>query len=264
MVSKKLYSPLAILRTKMKIKLLLILLLSASLFAGKITVAVAANVSYAIDDLKKEFHALYPNTKVNIILGGTGKLVAQIKHKAPYDILMGANMMYPKSLYKSGEAITRPLVYAQGALAYLSQTEMDFSKGITLLSDKNIKKIAVANPKTAPYGQASIEALKSAGIYEKIKHKIVYGESISQTLTYAMRATDIGLIAKSALFSPKLTHLKKEKNWIELDPKLYTPIDQGVVLLKHGEKNAEASAFYAFILSKKAKIIFEKFGYSVP
>ena len=245
-------------------KLLFILLLSASLFAGKITVAVAANVSYAIDDLKKEFHTLYPNIKVNIILGGTGKLVAQIKHKAPYDILMSANMMYPESLYERGEAITRPLVYAQGSLAYLSKKEMDFSKGMTLLTDKNIKKIAVANPKTAPYGQASVEALKNAHLYEKIKSKFVYGESISQTLTYAIRATDIGLIAKSALFSPKLAHLKKGKNWTEFDPKLYTPIDQGVVLLKHGEKNAEASAFYAFILSKKAKTIFEKFGYIVP
>ncbi|SFV67210.1 Molybdenum ABC transporter, periplasmic molybdenum-binding protein ModA (TC 3.A.1.8.1) [hydrothermal vent metagenome] len=248
----------------LKTKLLLIIVLSAYLFADKITVAVAANVSYAINDLKKEFNLLYPNTKVNIILAGTGKLVAQIKHKAPYDILMSANMMYPQSLYKSGEAVTRPLIYAQGSLAYLSKSKIDFSKGINLLTDKNIKKIAIANPKTAPYGQASIEALKNAHLYEKIKSKFVYAESISQTLTYAIKATDIGLIAKSALFTPKLAHLKKGENWIELDPKLYTPIDQGVVLLKHGEKNAEASAFYAFILSKKAKTIFEKFGYIVP
>ncbi len=249
---------------QMKIKFLLILLLSASLFAGKITVAVSANVSYAIDDLKKEFHTLYPNTKVQIILGGTGKLVAQIKHKAPYDILMGANMMYPESLYKDGSAVTRPIVYAQGSLAYLSTKEVDFSKGIALLEDKNIKKIAIANPKTAPYGKASIEALKNGNIYEKIKSKLVYGESISQTLTYAVRATDIGLISKSALFSSKMAHFKKGKHWISVDSKLYTPINQGVVLLKHGETSAEASAFYAFILSKRAKTIFEKFGYTVP
>jgi len=245
-------------------KLLIFLILSTLLNAGKITVAVAANVSYAINDLKKEFHTLYPNINVQIILGGTGKLVAQIKHKAPYDILMGANMMYPKSLYKSAEAITRPIVYAQGSLAYLSTKKIDFSKGITLLLSETIKKIAIANPKTAPYGEASVEALKNAKLYEKVKSKLVYGESISQTLTYAVRATDIGLIAKSALFSPNLAHLKKGLNWTELDPKLYTPIDQGIVLLKHGEKNAEASAFYAFILSQKAKTIFEKFGYIVP
>ncbi|RUM70637.1 MAG: molybdate ABC transporter substrate-binding protein [Sulfurovum sp.] len=248
----------------MKIKLLLILLLSASLFAGKITVAVSANVSYAIDDLKKEFHTLYPNTKVNIILGGTGKLVAQIKHKAPYDILMSANMMYPKSLYNDGFAVTRPIVYAQGSLVYLSVKNIDFSKSIETILDENIKKIAIANPKTAPYGKASIEALKSLHIYKKLKDKFVYGESISQTVTYATKATDIGLIAKSALYSPKMSHFKRGKNWVDIDPKLYTPIDQGVVLLKHGEKSSEASAFYAFLLTKRAKTIFEKFGYIVP
>jgi molybdate transport system substrate-binding protein len=235
-----------------------------TLNADKITIAVSANVSYAINDLKKEFNSLYPNTEVQIILGGTGKLVAQIKHKAPYDILMGANMLFPLSLYKSGEAVTRPLVYAQGSLALISVKKHDLSKGLELLTKNTIKKIAVANPKTAPYGEATFEALKSAKLLDKVKSKFVYAESISQTVTYATKATDLGFIAKSSLFSSKMAHLKKGVNWIEVDPKLYTPIDQGVVLLKHGEKSAEASAFYAFILSKKAKNIFEKFGYSVP
>jgi len=244
--------------------LLLIFMLSISLFAGDIRVAVSANVAYAINDLKQEFNRLYPDTKVDIILGGTGKLVAQIKHNAPYDILLSANMMYPKSLYNSGEAITRPIVYAQGSLAYLSKKERDFTKGITLLTDKHIKRVAIANPKTAPYGEASIQALKSGGIYEQVKDKFVYAESISQTVNYAIRATDIGLIAKSALFSPKLSYLKKGKNWIDVNPKLYTPINQGIVLLKHAQKNPQASAFYTFILSKTAQNIFEKFGYNVP
>jgi len=249
----------------MKFKLLLLLtLLLSSLHAKKITIAVAANVSYAIDDLKKEFNKLYPDIKVQVILGGTGKLVAQIKHKAPYDILMGANMMYPKSLYKSGEAITRPLVYAQGSLALITAKKYDLSKGILAIKNKSIKKIAIANPKTAPYGVATVEALKNAKLFDEFQSKFVYGESISQTVIYASRATDLGFIAKSSLFSPKMSHFKKGEHWVDVDPTLYTPIDQGVVLLQHGEASKEASAFYAFILSKKAKIIFEKFGYSVP
>jgi len=87
----------------MKFKLLLLIFLSLTLSAEKITIAVAANVSYAINDLKKEFNKLYPDIDVQVILGGTGKLVAQIKHKAPYDILMAANMMYPQKLYESGD-----------------------------------------------------------------------------------------------------------------------------------------------------------------
>ena len=98
--------------------------------AETIRVAVAANVSYAIDDLKKEFNKLYPNTKVQVILGSTGKLTAQIKNKASYDILMGANMRYPESLYAERFAVTRPLVYAQGSLALISAKKYDLSKGI--------------------------------------------------------------------------------------------------------------------------------------
>jgi len=248
----------------MRLKLLLITLLSTYTFAGKINVAIAANVSYVIDDLKKEFNKLYPNIEVQTTLGGTGKLVAQIKHNAPYDMLLSANMAYAEALYKSGEALTRPIVYAQGSLVYFSPKERDFSKVLELLKSSEIKRIAVANPKTAPYGKATFEALKKIGLLEKIKPKFVYGNSISQTVTFALKATDIGFIAKSTLFSPKMKAFKEGKNWADVDGKLYTPIDQGVVLLKHGEKNAEVSAFYAFILSKRAKEIFERFGYVVP
>lgn len=244
--------------------LFIILLLTFSIESKTIKIAVAANVSYAINELKKEFNILYPNTKVQIILGGTGKLFAQIQHKAPYDIFMAANMLYPEKLYKDGKAITRPLVYAQGSLAYLSSKEHNLSKGIELVLDENIKKIAIANPKLAPYGMATVEALKNAKLYEKIKSKFVYGDSISQTVTYATKATDLGFIAKSSLFSPQMSNFKKGIHWADVNSKLYTTIDQGIVLLKHGEKSAEASAFFAFILSKKAKTIFEKFGYITP
>lgn len=246
----------------MRFKLLLLIFLSTSVMAEKITIAVAANVSYAINDLKKEFNKLYPDIKVQVILGGTGKLVAQIKHKAPYDILMAANMMYPENLFESGDAITRPLVYAQGSLAYLSTKKSELSMD-SLLSSRT-KKIAIANPKTAPYGVATVEALKNAKVYDKIKSKFVYGESISQTVIYATKATDIGFIAKSALYSPNMRHFKEGVDWKEVDAKLYTPIDQGIVLLKHGEKSLGAAAFYAFVLSKRAMGIFEDFGYIVP
>jgi len=248
----------------MSLKLLLMLLLTTATFAGKINVAIAANVSYAINELKEEFSKLYPDIKVDVTLGGTGKLVAQIKHNAPYDMLLSANMDYPKALYESGEAITRPLVYAEGSLVYLSKKERDFSKVLELLKSDEIKRIAVANPKTAPYGKATFEALEKAGVLEQVKPKFVYAESISQTVTYAMKAADIGFIAKSTLFAPKMKKFKEQKNWVDVDPKLYTPISQGVVILKRGEGNAEVSAFYAFLFFKRAKAIFEKYGYGVP
>ena len=244
--------------------LLIALLLTLSTQAKTIKIAVAANVSYAINDLKKEFNKLYPDIKVQVTIGGTGKLTAQIKNGAPYQILMGANMLYPETLYKEDFAITKPLVYAQGSLAYLSKNKRDFSEGIELLKHDKIKKIAIANPKTAPYGTATVEALKNAKVYDAIKSKLVYGESISQTVIYATKATDIGFIAKSSLYSPKMSHFKEGENWTELDPKLYTPINQGIVILKKGEGSMEVSTFYAFIFSKKASKIFKEFGYIIP
>lgn len=239
-------------------------ILASSLFGGDINVAVAANVSYAIDDLKKEFNRLYPNTNVKVTLGSSGKLTAQIKNGAPYDLFMAANMKYPEALFNEDYAVTRPLIYAQGSLAYLSSQKKDFSKGINLITQDNIKKIAIANPKTAPYGKASIEAMKNANIYNNVEKKLVFAESISQTVTYALTATDIGFIAKSSLYSPKMSSFKEGVNWYSVDNNLYTPINQGIVILKKAENNSEAAAFYSFILSKKAKKIFEDFGYLIP
>ncbi|MGB5792724.1 molybdate ABC transporter substrate-binding protein [Poseidonibacter sp.] len=244
--------------------ILIFFLLTISLNAGTINIAVAANVSYAIDELKKEFNKQNPNTKVRVTLGSSGKLTAQITHQAPYDLFMSANMKYPEALYKNNIAISKPIVYAKGSLAFLSSKKQEFSKGLKLLEDKSIRKISIANPKTAPYGIASMEALKNANIYKNIKSKLVFGESISQTVAYSLSATDIGLIAKSSLYSPKMSNFKENINWKEVDSSLYTPINQGIVILKNAKDNKEVKAFYDFMLSPNAKKILQTYGYLVP
>lgn len=246
----------------MKRVLLILIFISVSAIAQKINIAVAANVSYAINDLIKEFNKTNPNTKILVTLGSSGKLTAQIKNGAPYDLFMSANMKYPQSLYKDKIAITKPIVYAQGSLAMLSLRKKDFSKGINLIKDESIKKVAIANPKTAPYGKATKEALKNANI--DITKKLVFGESISQTVSYTVTATDLGFIAKSSLYSPKMKQFKKNINWIDVDNNLYTPINQGVVILEKSKNNIETKAFYNFILGENARKIFKDFGYLVP
>jgi len=249
----------------MRIKLLItILLISTYSMAGTINIAVAANVSYAMDALKKEFRTLYPETKVQVTLGSSGKLTAQIKNGAPYQLFMSANMKYPEALYSDKIAVTKPLIYAQGSLAYLSVKQRNFCAEMFLLKDEEIQKIAIANPKTAPYGIAALEAIKNAGVYESVKSKFVYGESISQTVAYTVTAADIGFIAKSSLYSPQMSHFREGINWYDVESELYTPINQGIVILKEGENNPEVKAFYAFILSKKAQKIFKDFGYLIP
>ena len=238
-------------------------LLASSMFANTITVAVAANVSYAINELVAEFNKTNPDTKVQVTLGSSGKFTAQIESGAPFDVFMSADMKFPKSLFEKGLATTEPALYAQGSLAMLSSKQLDFSKGINLVTDPNIAKIAVANPKTAPYGTAAVEAMKNANVLDKVESKFVYAESISQAVTYATTAADVGFIAKSSLYDEKMSKYKENINWVSVDPSLYTAIDQGIVVLKNTKEEASAKAFYDFILGEKAKEIFIKFGYLV-
>ncbi len=244
----------------MKLKLLILTLLLSNSMAGTIKVAVAANVSYAIEELKTVFEEKHPNIKIEVILGSSGKLVSQIRQGAPFSLFMSANMSYPKALYDEGKAIQEPIEYAQGVLAFLSNKKRNPCKEETVLNDADIKKIAIANPKTAPYGAAAVEALKNAKLYEKHKAKFVYGESISQTVFYATMAADIGIVAASALHSPQLSKYHEGIHWWELDEELYTPISQGIALLN---ENIDAKVFYDFVLSEEAKKIFKKYGYKV-
>ena len=247
----------------MKKIILALAFLASSIFANTITVAVAANVSYAINELVAEFNKTNPDTKVQVTLGSSGKFTAQIESGAPFDVFMSADMKFPKSLFEKGFALNEPALYAQGSLAMLSSKELDFSKGINLVTDTNIGKIAVANPKTAPYGTAAVEAMKNANVLDKVESKFVYAESISQAVTYATTAADVGFIAKSSLYDEKMSQYKENVNWISVDPSLYTAIDQGIVVLKNTKEEASAKAFYDFILGEKAKEIFIKFGYLV-
>lgn len=248
----------------MKRVFFIMLILTTSLVASTINIAVAANVSYAIEDLIKEFNKQNPGTKVRVTLGSSGKLTAQIKNGAPYQLFMAANMKYPENLDKDGLSATKPLIYAQGSLAILSAKKQDFSKEIEIVNDNKIEKIAIANPKTAPYGKATVEALTNAKLYEGVEKKFVYAESISQTVSFTITAAQLGFIAKSSLYSDKMKKYKEGINWTDVDPKLYTPINQGIIILKSAKDNKEVKAFYDFILSQKAKKIFKEFGYLVP
>ena len=247
----------------MKKVLLGALFVAHSLFGGEISIAVAANVSYAIDELRTEFAKEHPGTKVRVTLSSSGKLTAQIKNGAPYGIFMSANMKFPEALYSDKIATTQPVVYAQGALAYLSTQNLDLSKGIALVASKEVSKIAIANPKTAPYGKAALDAITNAGLLEAAQKKFVYAESISQTVTYAITAADIGFIAKSSLYSLPMKKYKEGIHFADVDPKLYTPIKQGIVMLKYAKNSQEYRDFYEFILSEKAKKIFQKYGYII-
>jgi molybdate transport system substrate-binding protein len=174
---------------------------------------------------------------------------------------MSADMNFPQKLYTQKHTLSKPQHYAEGALVLFTIKGYDLSEGLALLTSHTVRRIAIANPKTAPYGKAAFEALQNAHLEKKLKKKFVYGESISQTLSYTIQASDIGIVAKSALFSPQMKKYKEDTEWVDLDTTLYTPIKQGMVLLKRAKNRQECRLFYDFLLTPQAKNIFQKYGY---
>jgi molybdate transport system substrate-binding protein len=229
-----------------------------------IRLAVAANVSYAVESLISEFQRNYPQINIDYTVASSGKLTAQISNNAPYDIFLSANMHYPEYLYEKKLTLEKPKLYAQGSLILLSVKKRDFSKNIALLNTQQIRRIAIANPKTAPYGKAAKEMLQNAHLYTQVKKKFIYGESIGQALMFTLKAADVGIVAKSLLFAPKLKHLKNKEHFCDIDSKLYTPIDQGAVLLQHAKNNKDAKLFYNFLFSEQGKRILQSYGYLIP
>lgn len=228
--------------------------------ASDLKIAAAANTTYAFEELKSEFAKLHPEAKLEVNLGSSGKLVAQIKNGAPFDIFMSADMGFAQKLKDENFAITKPVVYAKGKVAMFSVRGFDLSKGLEILLDEKVKTISVANPKTAPYGTATIQAFKNAKIYDKVSSKIVEAGSIGDALNQSLKASDIGFIAASSMYSGEMKEKYKEGvNYVYFSG--YDPISQGIVILKNGENNKLAKAFYDFILSPKGKEIFARYGY---
>ena len=246
-------------------KKILLLISTLLLFTGsvfqkkKIIVAVAANAQYPMKEIVKQYE-VETGKEIVLIIGSSGKLTAQIREGAPFDIFLSADMDYPRILYKEGLTLSAPKIYAYGSLVIWTFKEFDL-KNINVLLSQEVKVVAIANPKIAPYGEAAIEVMKYYKLYEKTESKLVYGESISQVNQYLNSKTaDIGFTAKSAVLSPEMNGKGK---WMEIDKNAYKPIAQGAVLLKSSkERNgADAELFYNYLYSEKSKRIFKKYGY---
>ncbi len=229
----------------------------------KITVAVAANMQYAFKALQQEYEKK-TGTRIDAIIGSSGKLTQQITEGAPFDIFISADTKYPQTLYQSHLTADTPKVYANGVLVLWSvKPGVKPAANLLVLLADNIKSIAIANPKTAPYGVAAEEILKNYNLFDKVQSKIVYGESITQTSQYiASQAADVGFTAKAIVLSDEM---KGKGIWVDLDEKQYAPIAQAAAVLKYGKENhAEVSQkFYDYLYSSSAKKILRKFGYIV-
>ena len=239
-----------------------ILFVVLTVTAQKVNIAAAANLRYVLEEIKTAYVKQHPKAKVNLTFGASGMLVQQIMNGASFDLFMAADNEFPLKLKDKKLTTGAISTYAVGKLAIYSTT-LDVDKlGLKALKDPTVKKIAIANPETAPYGERSVELLKSQKLYEGLKSKIVLGENISQTAQFAFTGNaEIGFIALSLALAPEMAG---KGNYYVIPQNLYKPIDQACVLIKTRILNTEAAKFKLFVLSPATKAIWEKFGYSVP
>ena len=241
---------------------LVIVLATITVSAQKVNIAAAANLRNVLEELKVNYVKKYPKAKVNLTFGASGTLVQQISNGASFDFFMAADNEFPVKLKDKGLTYGPITTYAFGKLAIYSTTLPVDKKGLDILKDPAVKKIAVANPETAPYGERAVELLKSQKLYDALAGKIVIAENISAAAQYAFSGnTEVGFIALSLALAPDM---EGKGNYYIVPEKLYKPIEQACVLIKMPVLNTEAARFRKYILSTETKAVWEKWGYKTP
>ncbi|MCP5365508.1 MAG: molybdate ABC transporter substrate-binding protein [Hyphomicrobiales bacterium] len=222
----------------------------------QVNVAVAANFTPAAKDIAAAFEA-ETGQKAILSFGSTGKLYAQIAHGAPFGVFLAADARHPEMAERAGLAVagTR-FTYATGKIALYSPDPSLVDNSGAVLSRGGFEKLAIANPKNAPYGAAAVKAMTDLGVYDALLPKIVHGDNIAQTYQFLITGNaQLGFVALS-----QVVHDKTGSKWI-VPEDIVTPIRQDAVLLTAGKNDSTALAFIAFLKSEKPREIMTRYGY---
>lgn len=239
------------------------LLCSGSAFAQVTTIAVAANMKDAFIEIAAAFRAT-GKPEMRVVYGSSGNFTTQILNGAPFSLFIAADENFPLELYKKGKTVDEGEVYAIGKLAIITKNatgiQLQENKAELAKAIERANKIAIAKPDLAPYGKAAVEYLKAEGLWDLAKNKLVYADNIGVATTYVVSgAADIGFTAVSLAKSPQVV---SQTSFLQLNPKLYEPIKQRMVLMKNPP--ADAVDLYRFIQTPQAKSILQKYGYTTP
>ena len=230
-----------------------------------LTVAAAANLKTAAEELKRGFEAGRPGVEVRLTLGASGTFYSQIQNGAPFDLFLSADRDDPARVVaaKLGAAADER-VYAFGKLVAWrpAGSTLDLEgRGLAALADPAVKRIAIANPAVAPFGRATVAALKAAGIHEAVKGKLVLGTSVGQAAQFATTgAADVAFLPRSLTFGKELA----DGRIYAVPEALYPRIEQSGVVLAAAVEPALARAFLAFITGEQGRAILAKYGYGLP
>lgn len=230
-----------------------------------LTVAAAANLRVAAEELKKAFEASNPGVAVGLTFGASGTFLAQIQNGAPFDVFLSADREYPAKVIAARlGAATDERTYALGKLvAWLPPgSRVDLEKrGLAALAEPAVRKIAIANPAVAPFGRATERALRAAGIHDAVKEKLVLGTSVAQAAQFATTgAADVAFLPHSLTFGKELAGGKV----FFVPEALYPRIEQSGIVLRTARDPALARAFLAFLTGEEGRAILARYGYGLP
>ena len=233
--------------------------------ATELTVAAAADLKFAFDDVVKAFNEKHPTTKVSVTFGSSGNFFTQLQNGAPFDLFFSADIQYPKKLAEAGLTADEVFPYSIGQIVVWvpKNSPIDVKKlGIKALLEPSVSKIAIANPEHAPYGRAAVSALKTLKVHDQVQPKLVFGENIAQAAQFVQSgAADIGILALSLAIAPKMAEVG---SYWEVPLDAYPKLEQGGVILK-ASKNAEyARVFRDFVLSEQGRAILKRYGFFLP
>lgn len=236
--------------------------LSAS--AQQLTVAAAADLHPAVEKIAQGFQE-QSGIQLRISYGSSGNFYQQLQNGAPFDVFLSANVEYPKKLESAGLVASGTYYeFARGSIVLLvpSRSKLNLSQGLHGLLSPEVKKIAIADPGHAPYGQAAVAALKSEGLFGQVSPKLVTGENISQAASFVLSgAADAGIIAKSLAFAPAA---QSKVRFVDVPAGDYPPLLQAMVVLKSSKNSEAAGKFEAYMRSKQARAILEQYGFGIP
>lgn len=247
------------------VALLLVLLPAPIRAEGELTVAAAADLQYAMRALVQSFER-YSGAHVRLVLGSSGNLTTQIEHGAPFDLFFSADVQHPQQLESKKLIEPGSLVrYAVGQLVvYVPKTSpLDFEHhGLAALTAPSVHKIAIANPRFAPYGRAAVAALRHAGLYETLEPRLVLGEDVSQTTQFVVSGNaQAALTALSLMFAPGTQG--RGRYWV-VPAGSYPPLEQAAVIVARSKEKQLARAFLDYLKTPEGRAILTHYGFAKP
>lgn len=229
--------------------------------AASARVAAAADLRFAFNELQPLFQKSYPEHRLDLIMGSSGKFMQQIENGAPFDIFFSADVSYPKKLVASGQAVAPVTSYALGRIVLWS-AKVDASQlSLRSLTRPEFRKIAIASPDHAPYGARAKEALQHAGLWTVLQPRLVFGENISHTAQLVdSQAAEVGIIALSLVLNDTLK--AKGGYWL-IPADTHQPLEQAFVITRHGQNNPAARALVQFMGTPEARAVLQRNGFGL-